>query len=148
MKIFHAPLKSLQVDYTIQMLYDELPRRACGEKGWRLCKVENKFLVSILSMTVILYHTCDTCLIPFWKIILRFLSQFGLYWKSDLTWYWLFSLGTLFTWFQKDLNYLAFQSFDCKCYWWRLFQKCVAHTKLYLLGACKPKALNRIAKIA
>jgi hypothetical protein len=29
----------------------------------------------------------------------------------------------------KILNYLAFKSFDFERTWWRLFQKCVVHTK-------------------
>jgi hypothetical protein len=33
----------------------------------------------------------------------------------------------------KALNFLAFQSFDFECTWWRLFQKCVVHTKSMFL---------------
>ena len=32
----------------------------------------------------------------------------------------------------RSINYLAFQSFDYEHFWWRLFQKCVMHTKLHL----------------
>ena len=48
---------------------------------------------------------------------------------DDLSKFWLSCLGPLVFVLTKLLNYLAFQSFDFECTWWRLFQKHVVGTK-------------------
>jgi hypothetical protein len=46
-------------------------------------------------------------------------------------WFWLSCLAPLvFLILNIFFNYLALQSFDIESTWWRLFQKCVVHTKL------------------
>jgi hypothetical protein len=50
---------------------------------------------------------------------------------GDLSRIWLSYLGPFgLLMLTKTLNYLAFQSFDYECTWWRLFQKSIVHTKL------------------
>jgi hypothetical protein len=51
---------------------------------------------------------------------------------SDLRRFWLFCFDPLVFLLPKTISYLVFQLCDLEHTWWRLFQKCVVHVKLYI----------------